>query len=109
MVVSHDREFKSSSTTDPNIAPTCESIDQLACPSNSALVITKRDFDYSQKKASTNSILDKHRRSQAMCRVTSPNARRGLRKAAVLLPAKGQGAAPIPGAAHSGDFGVGCQ
>jgi hypothetical protein len=40
MVVSHNREIRSSSTTDSKIAPTCESIDQLTCPSDSALVIS---------------------------------------------------------------------
>jgi hypothetical protein len=40
MVVSHNREIQSSSTTDSNTAPTCESIDQLTCPSNNALVIS---------------------------------------------------------------------
>jgi hypothetical protein len=32
MAISHNREIQSSSTTDSNIVPTCESIDQLTCP-----------------------------------------------------------------------------
>jgi hypothetical protein len=39
MAISHNREIQSSSTTDSNIAPTCESIDQLICPLSIARVI----------------------------------------------------------------------
>jgi hypothetical protein len=40
MAISHNREIQSSSTTDSNIAPTCESIDQLTCPLSIALMIS---------------------------------------------------------------------
>ena len=40
MAISHNREIQSSSTTDSNIAPTCELIDQLTCPLSIALVIS---------------------------------------------------------------------
>ena len=40
MGISHNRETQSSSTTNSNIAPTCESIDQLSCPLSIALVIS---------------------------------------------------------------------
>jgi hypothetical protein len=33
MAISHNREIQSSSTTASNFVPTCESIDQLTCPS----------------------------------------------------------------------------
>jgi hypothetical protein len=113
MVVSHNREIQSSSTTDSNIAPTCESIDQLTCPSNSALVISAaRLRPFTKKHLPTQFWISADEGKQCAV-VTSPlvklpNARRGLRKA-VLLPAQGQGTAPIAGAAHSRDFGVGCQ
>ena len=40
MAISHNREIQSSSTTNSNIAPACESIDQLTCPLSIALVIS---------------------------------------------------------------------
>ena len=87
MAISHNREIQSSSTTASNFVPTCESIDQLTCPSP-----------------------DEGKHAQRHIAIGWPNARRGPRKAAVLLPAQGLANAPHPfaGAAQSGDFGVGC-
>jgi hypothetical protein len=72
MAISHNREIQSSSTTDSNIAPTCESIDQLTCPLSIALVISAARGRPSQKSIPTNSTLNKRQRRQARCRVTSP-------------------------------------
>ena len=52
MAISHNREIQSSSTTDSNIAPTCESIDQLTCPLSIALVISAARNRPSQKSIS---------------------------------------------------------
>jgi hypothetical protein len=105
-------KFKSSSTIDSNIAPTCGSIDQLTCPSNNALVISaarRRPFAKSNCQFNSTSA-DEGKQCAASHRYKLPNARREPRKGSGLDAGGrvGQGAALTAGPALE-DFGVGSQ
>jgi hypothetical protein len=72
MAISHNREIQSSSTTDSNIAPTCESIDQLICPLIVALVISAARNRPSQKSISYQLNSGQAPTKASNVRVTSP-------------------------------------
>ena len=96
MAISHNREIQSSSTIDSNIAPTCESIDQLTCPSNNALVISAARRRPAKKHLPIQlwTSADEGKQCAASHRYKLPNARRGRVRAAALIPAEGLAKAP---------------
>jgi hypothetical protein len=100
MAISHNREIQSSSTTDSNVAPTCESIDQLTCPLSIALVVSAARNRPSQKKHLLPTQLwtsaDEGKQCGASHRHKLPNAVASRVRQAVSLPAQGLVKAPHP-------------
>jgi hypothetical protein len=109
MVVSHNREIQSSSTTDSNLAPTSESIAAYVpieyCPGDQ-----RSAKSTIRKKGSTNSTLDKRRRRQTNIAISCRMPVAGHVRQRSLLPAQEWDRAPHPlRVRRARDCGVGCQ
>ena len=98
MAISHNREIQSSSTTDSNIAPACESIDQLTCPLSIALMISAaRKSTFAKKHLLPTQLwtsADEGKQCAASHRHKLPNAVAG--RVRQRSPAQGLVKAPHP-------------